>query len=111
MELFPGDVVWVDLDPTRGREQGGIRPGVVVSSAAFLRAVDALAIVVPLTSRERGWPNHVAVSGASGLSSPSWAMTEQPRCVSRERILRWTGSVDDDTFAAIRVYLADALDF
>jgi mRNA interferase MazF len=111
MELFPGDVVWVDLDPARGREQAGIRPGVVVSSAAYLRAVTALAIVIPVTTRERGWPNHVSVSGPSGLNAPSWAMTEQPRSVSRERILRWTGSVDDDTFAAIRVYLGDALDF
>jgi len=111
MELFPGDVVWVDLDPARGREQGGIRPGVVISSASYLRAVTALAIVIPVTTRERSWPNHVAVGGRSGLNAPSWAMTEQPRSISRERILRWTGSVDDDTFAAIRLYLGDALDF
>jgi mRNA interferase MazF len=111
MELLPGDVVWVDLEPTRGREQGGVRPGVVVSSAAYLQAVDALAIVVPVTTRDRGWPNHIRVAGVTGLSTPSWAMTEQPRCVARERILRCTGSVDDDTFAAIRVYLRDALDF
>jgi mRNA interferase MazF len=111
MQLFPGDVVWVDLDPMRGREQGGIRPAVVVSSNAYLQAVDALAIVVPVTSRDRSWPNHVEVTGPSGLTVPSWAMSEQPRCVARERILRWTGSVDDDTFAAIRLYLRDALDF
>ena len=38
-------------------------------------------------------------------------MTEQLRSVSRLRLLRWSGTVDDDTFAAIRVYLGDALDF
>jgi mRNA interferase MazF len=110
MNLLPGDVVWVDLEQTRGREQGGVRPGVVVSSAAALEAVDSLAIVIPLTTRDRGWPNHVPVAGMTGLNTASWAMTEQPRCVARERILRWTGAVDEETFGAIQMYLRDALD-
>lgn len=110
MNLLPGDVVWVDLEPTRGREQGGVRPGVIVSSAAALEAIDSLAIVIPLTTRDRGWPNHVSVAGLTGLSTATWAMTEQPRCVARERMLRWTGAVDDATFDTIRMYLRDALD-
>jgi len=111
MVVLPGEVFWVDFGGGRGREQSGIRPAVVVSSAAFLESIDSLIHVVPVTTRDRGWPNHVEMRGATGLGSRSWAMTEQMRSASRERILRWTGSVDDDTFAAIRVYLRDALDF
>jgi mRNA interferase MazF len=109
MRLFPGDVVWVDLEPVRGREQGGVRPGVVVSSAEYLDIVDSLVTVVPVTSRDRGWPNHVQVDGPTGLASPSWAMVEQLRNLARERVLRWSGSVDEATFDEIRLYLRDSL--
>lgn len=109
MRLFPGDVVWVDLGPVRGREQGGVRPGVVVSSAEYLDIVDSLVTVVPVTSRDRGWPHHVPVEGPTGLASPSWAMVEQLRNVARERVLRWSGSVDEATFDEIRLSLRDSL--
>jgi len=32
-----GDLIWTDFDPTKGREQVGWRPALVVSSAAFYR--------------------------------------------------------------------------
>jgi mRNA-degrading endonuclease toxin of MazEF toxin-antitoxin module len=32
-------MVWVNLDPTRGREQAGTRPAVVVSPAGYLVTV------------------------------------------------------------------------
>lgn len=111
MQLFTGDVVWADFGDGRGREQMGIRPAIVVASPEYLGLVDSLALVVPTTTRHRGWPNHVPISGMTGLSSDCWAMTEQLRSISRERILRWSGTVDDATFRAIRVYLADALAF
>lgn len=110
MELFPGQVVWVGLDPTRGREQGGTRPAVVVASTAYLQVVTALAVVVPCTTRERGWPNHVPLGGPTGLTTPTWAMTEQPRTLSRDRVLRVSGFVDDETLGMIRLHLADVFD-
>ena len=108
-DFLPGDVVWIDLEPVRGREQGGVRPGVVVSSAAYLAVVDSLVTVVPVTTRDRGWPNHVLLRGFTGLPSASWALTEQIRTVSRERVLRHSGSVDEATLDEIAVYLRDAL--
>ncbi|WP_395638818.1 type II toxin-antitoxin system PemK/MazF family toxin [Pseudolysinimonas sp.] len=110
MELFAGAVVWVDLEPTRGREQGGIRPGVVISSSEYLESVDSLATVIPVTTRDREWPNHVLLTGMTGLTASSWAMTEQMRSIARERIVRWSGSVDVDSLDTIRLYLRDALD-
>lgn len=109
MQILPGDVIWTDFGTGRGREQSGIRPAVVVSSTPFLETVDSLVHVIPVTSRDRGWPNHVPLGGVTGLASPSWAMTEQLRTVSRQRVLRWSGSVDEPTFDEIRVYLRDSL--
>lgn len=108
--IEPGSVVWVDLDPTMGREQAGRRPAVVVASAGYLRAVTELAIVVPATTTQRDWPQHVPLTGpALKLSRPTFAMTEQPRTLSRARIVDGAGRVDARCLAQIRGWLNDFL--
>lgn len=102
-------MLWCDLDPTRGREQPGRRPVVVVAADDYLEVVDTLTIVVPVTSVDRGWPNHVLLAGRPGLGRPSWAMTEQPRTISRDRVTDVAGAVDAVTMAAIDSWLGDFL--
>lgn len=108
--LFPGAVAWAVLEPVRGREQGGHRPVLVVSSAPYLAAVTSLVVVLPITTRARGWPNHVPVDGPTGLNTPSWVMTEQLRTLSRDRITRATGRVSDRCRATVQVWLSDFLE-
>ena len=109
MNLFTGDVVWAELGPSRGREQTGRRPLVVVASNDYLETVDTLVIAIPVTTTNRGWPNHVPLGGEIGLAKPSFAMTEQLTTISRERISAVAGRVDDETLATIAVYLRDFL--
>lgn len=107
--LRRGALVWVDLDPTRGREQQG-EPALVVCNDDYLSAVPDLVIVVPLTTTDRGWPHHVPVSGQqTGLPRQSFAMTEQPRTVSRERVVRRAGVADEATCGAVDSWLRDFL--
>ncbi len=110
IDLAPGTVVWATLEPVRGREQGGHRPVLVVASAGYLDAVTTLVIVLPITTIDRGWPNHVALSGASPLSRPSWVMTEQPRTLSRDRITGVAGTVSSTCLDEVRRWLGDFLD-
>lgn len=77
--LIRGSVAWADLSLTQGREQAGRRPVVVVASRGYLSTITALAIVLPVTTVDRGLPNHVPLRGSPGLGRPSWAMTEQVR--------------------------------
>jgi len=109
-ELAPGAVVWVDLTPTRGREQSGRRPALVISGENYLAAVTSLAIVVPITTVRRDWPNHVLLSGEVALDHASWAMTEQPRTVSRERLVGSAGVVSNACLVEVRRWIADHLD-
>lgn len=106
-ELAPGAVHWAELDPRVCREQGGRRPVLVVASRGFLEVVDALAIVVPVTSVDRGWPNHVALDG---LGRPSFAMTEQVRALSRSRLPGALGMASPQELAEVRRWLGDFLD-
>jgi mRNA interferase MazF len=105
----PGDVVWVAPEIAVGREQAGRRPALVVAGSAYLETVDTLALVVPMTSVDRGWPDHVEVIGAD-LEERSWAMSEQVRTISRERLVGHAGRADEATLAAVRSWLADFLE-
>lgn len=99
--IRPGSVVWVEFDPVSGREQGGRRPAVVVSSSEHLMAATTLVTVVPATSRDRGWPNHVLLRGDTSLGSATFAMTEQVRTIARDRIVGQAGQVDTQCLAEI----------
>lgn len=50
-----GDLIWTDFDPTKGREQAGRRPALVVSANLFTENT-GLAVVCPITSRIRPFP-------------------------------------------------------
>ena len=108
--LCRGAVVWAELDPTRGREQAGRRPALVVAGDLCLEQADTLAIVVPATTIRRGWPTHVLLRGPElVLRRPTYAMTEQPRTISRERIVDVAGVVDVQTMAEVDMWLRDFL--
>ncbi len=101
MRAGRGQIWPVALDLTVGSEQRGTRPCVVVSSDRFNALPISQAIVVPLTSRDRGLPHHVAVVDDGGLSRPSWAMCEAVRAVSTTRFGRQISSASDETLARI----------
>ena len=94
VDLWPGRLVWIDDGGAVGREQPGRRPWLIVSSVEFLRRTDDLLTAVPCTSRDRGWANHVELTGPTGLHTPTFAITEQIRTVSRQRIIGVAGTAD-----------------
>lgn len=108
-ELRRGMVVWAELDPVRGREQAGRRPALVVASDLYLEQADTLAIIVPCTTRDRGWPNHVKLTGNLNLPDEMYAMTEQPRTVTRERLFDVAGMIDVGVMREVDGWLRDFL--
>lgn len=50
-----GDVIWMDFDQQRGREQAKRRPALVLTDQSYNRA-SGLAIVCPLTSQRKPYP-------------------------------------------------------
>jgi len=88
MAALRGEVRVVDLDPTRGHEQAKTRPCIVVSDDRFNRSASGLVVIVPLTSVSRGIPWHVRVGPEDGgVREESWAMTDQVRAVSSDRLI------------------------
>jgi mRNA interferase MazF len=97
-----GEVWLVELNPVRGHEQAGSRPALVVSTDPFNHGPAELAIVVPMTTRDKRNPLHVSVDAAeSGLHAMSFVKCEDVRSVSRERLARRVGSVSAAVLAAV----------
>jgi mRNA interferase MazF len=92
--LTSGDVLLCDLNLVAGREQGGIRPIVVMSHHRY-SVIPGLFLAVPLTSRDRDLDHHIEVTAddVTGLKQVSYAMTEQVRAVSDQRAGRQLGRV------------------
>jgi len=62
-----GDIVWLDFEPSVGREQTGYRPALVVSPEAFNRRT-GLALLCPVTSRLKGYPFEVRLPDSGPIS-------------------------------------------
>lgn len=92
---FRGEIWNADLDPTRGREQAGRRPVLVVSTDRFNEGPAELIVILPITSQGKGIPWHVPVKASrdAGLSKDSFIMCEAIRCVSRERLAKRLGEI------------------
>ena len=52
-----GDIVYLDFNPTKGHEQKGVRPGVVISHNIYNKHTK-MAIVFPITSNIKEYPTH-----------------------------------------------------
>jgi mRNA interferase MazF len=97
-----GEVWLADLDPTRGREQAGRRPVLVVSHDVFNRGPADLVIVCPITSRIRGIASHIRLSPPDGgLKTDSVVMCEAIRSISKRRLLKSWGRVETSTLYAV----------
>lgn len=82
----------------------------VIASDLYLEQADTLAIVLPATTTDRGWPNHVLLRGEGlDLPQPTFAMTEQPRTVTRDRLVGEIGVVDSATMRDVDRWLRDFL--
>lgn len=82
-----GEVWLADLEPTRGHEQTGERPVLIVSADRFNQGRGRLVIAVPFTTRKRSLPVHVEVRPPDGgLREISYAMCEQVRSLAVERL-------------------------
>ncbi|MGH1569771.1 type II toxin-antitoxin system PemK/MazF family toxin [Methylobacterium sp. P31] len=104
--LEAGALVWVDLRPNLGREQGGVRPAVVSSSDSH--RLNETAIVCPITSNVKPWPTKMILP--PGLAVSGAVLTDQIRCLDRaKRGFRRVRAVTDEALLAIRLKLSELI--
>ncbi len=97
-----GEVWLVDLNPTRGHEQTGTRPGLVLSVDLFNHGPAGLVVMLPLSTVAKGIPFHVELNPPEGgLKQKSFVKCEDVRSVAKDRLLRRYGTVSPRTMAAV----------
>ncbi|MBY0518510.1 MAG: type II toxin-antitoxin system PemK/MazF family toxin [Bacteriovoracaceae bacterium] len=96
-----GDVWEVILDPTKGSEQRGTRPCVVVSHEVMNSALTTL-VMVPLSTKIKEWPTRVDIKF---LEKPGQALCEQIRTVSQDRLTKKLGELNLKEIAEVRIVL------
>jgi mRNA interferase MazF len=101
--LDRGTVVLVELDPTVGREQQGVRPCVAVSDPSVNAAQRfPLIAVVPVTGTAGVGALYPVLSpGTSGLTKTSYALIDHLRSIDKRRIRRVYGQLSSTELAGI----------
>lgn len=89
---FPGD----------SYEQAGRRPCLVISVDLFNQGASGLIVVLPITSKEKGIPFHIALEPPEGgLKVRSFIKCEDVRSISVERLEKRWGTVSSVTLVAV----------
>ncbi|MEK7509108.1 MAG: type II toxin-antitoxin system PemK/MazF family toxin [Patescibacteria group bacterium] len=97
-----GEIWFANLNPTKGSEQSGRRP-VVVISGNTLNETLPIVIVVPITSKVKSYPTCVVLqpNRANGLKKTSEAIPFQVRTITKKRLTKRIGRVTADELREI----------
>ncbi len=93
MLIRRGDVFYVNLDPTKGSEQAGTRPVLVIQNDVGNEYAPTV-IIAPLTTKSfsKRYPTHANVpGGTSGLKVDSTVLLSQIRTIDKTRLERKLG--------------------
>ncbi len=90
-----GDIVWLDSEPTKGKEIGKYRPALVYSSKDYNR-VTSLMICSPISTSIRNTPSEV---GIDNLDNPSVVVTNIVLTMSwKERGIKYESKISQEKY-------------
>lgn len=93
--ILRGDIYWADLDPTRGKEQAGRRPVLVISHEVFNNhSGTVIALAITSQPQQAGFPLTHALPQTL-LPKPSWVKISQIRTLSTERLTHRLARLDE----------------
>jgi mRNA interferase MazF len=99
--VLRGEVRWADLDPTRGREQAGLRPVLILSQDVFNeRSGTVIAVALTSQPQRAGFPLTLEVTSVK-LPKRSWVKISQIRTLAIERIGKRLGTVSPEELAQV----------
>ena len=92
--ILRGDIYWADLNPTKGHEQAGVRPVVIISHDVFnTKSGTVIAMAITSQPPRAGFPLTYELK-SGGLPKKSWVKISQVRTISTSRLDNKVGQVD-----------------
>lgn len=106
------DIYWADLNPTRGREQKGYRPVVIISGNAMNDNL-GIFIVCPISTKIKNYVGCLTLgrNKINNLSADSEILTFQIRAIAKERLTKKIGEITDQELQEIVNLLNDVLTY
>ncbi len=85
-------MVWIDFSPTKGHEQSGLRPAVVISPLRY-NLISGLILACPMTSKRKNYFFGISANGPKGKS---FVLCDQIRSIDiKERVKKIDGKVTE----------------
>ena len=95
-----GDIVYLDFNPTKGHEQRGYRPALIISPAAYSEK-SSLALFCPITSQQKGYPFEVLLP--ADLQTHGVILVDQIRCLDwRVRQIKFVETVSLEVITEVQ---------
>ena len=88
------EIYWADLNPLRGREQGGIRPVLVISNNIFNQRSGTTVILAITSVKPKVKYPLVLELDCQSLPKRSWVKTTQIRTISNDRLGDYIGQIN-----------------
>lgn len=93
------DIVYLNFGPTKGHEQSGIRPAIVVSSD-FFNLKTNMAVVCPISSNTKFFPTHYVLNDTNKIKGAVFC--EHIRSIDYdERKIKYVEQCSDEDFMNI----------
>ncbi|HEV7881516.1 type II toxin-antitoxin system PemK/MazF family toxin [Bradyrhizobium sp.] len=103
-----GDIAWVELDDTRGTEQSGRRPALILTSRSY-HETSRRTIICPITRRLGDWPTNVDLP--EGLKTEGTVLVDQIHWIDRQQCLfDFIETVPREVLTEVHAKLAALLD-
>ena len=92
-----GDIWYANLNPSKGGEQSGLRPVVILSGNLLNQHLNVV-IVVPLTTKVKKYKGNPILrpTKINGLKTESEMLVFHIRSVSKDRLINKVGTIDRD---------------
>jgi len=99
--VLRGEIRWADLNPTRGREQTGVRPVLILSHDIFNeRSGTVIAVAITSQPQQTGFPLTLELK-TGDLPRRSWVKISQIRTLSTERMGQLIGKLSQEELAQV----------
>lgn len=103
-----GDIVLIDFNPTRGHEQNGYRPAIVVSNNAFNKYT-GMAMLCPITSNTKDFPTHYVLEDSKKISGA--VLCEHVRSIDyTSRKIKKVEKASDNDLLSVMTLMASCID-
>lgn len=107
-----GEIWFANLNPTKGSEQKGFRP-VLIISGNVLNTYTKIVIACPLTTKIKNYKGNIILKAnkINGLADTSEVLTFHIRSLSKGRLVKKLGIISKQDLSVVKKGLDDILKY